>query len=182
MLIKTKAEMYELYERGLFGNKPLTWDLESYYRSTYPKNVVMRYKGAMGGQWCQYNISRTEVPEYVAKWVAEGANPNLIALNEALHDDKLLIQGEVMLDVTHYSLLYSTVPKPMRLALREKSQTAVGLEAVMILKHYLDPASYDDLQALFELYPTAVVEFSTWSIDTGCIPNRNTIFWEVRNY
>lgn len=46
----------------------------------------------------------------------------------------------------------------------------------------MDPSSQQDLDDLLDLYPDATIEFTCYDIDLGVIPNRNTIFWEVRNY
>ena len=56
------------------------------------------------------------------------------------------------------------------------------LETKVLLDRYLDPSSRDDLDALLELYPDATIELTAFDIDTGVIPGRNTIFWEVRDY
>jgi hypothetical protein len=46
----------------------------------------------------------------------------------------------------------------------------------------MDPSSRDDLDALFDLYPDAAVEFACFPHNLGIFPHRNTVIWEVRNY
>ncbi len=46
----------------------------------------------------------------------------------------------------------------------------------------LDPSSRDDLEALLELYPDATVELTSYDVDVGVLPYRNTIVGEVRHY
>jgi len=182
-MIKTKADMYPLYLAGAFGNKLQTWaTLEDFYEDSVEKNVVLRYKGKAGGAWVAYELPPSKVRETVEQWVSEGADPKLITLNESAPDDLLLIQGEVMASTHFLSLRYSRLPLPMRKALAEKQYHLDGIKAVLLLRHYLDSDSFDDLMGLLDTYPDSVVEFSTWAKDVGNVPHRNTVVWEVRNY
>ncbi|HEY3780911.1 MAG TPA: hypothetical protein VGL56_07505 [Fimbriimonadaceae bacterium] len=175
--------MYELYIRGRFGNSLAVWpDLDSYFTSPFSRNVVLRYKGKAGGAWVAYEVQRKDVADMAKKWVNEGADPCLITLNESAPDDKLMVQGEVMRSTNYLSLRYSFFRGPMRVALAKSQEHAEGLKALAILEHYVDPSSLDDLWDLLDVFDGAVVEFSTWSIDVGVVPHRNTVIWEVRHY
>jgi hypothetical protein len=103
--------------------------------------------------------------------------------NEGMPDDFLTIQGNVWYDLG-LKMEYSTVPGiGHRDAVRQPNmRTAEGLMATSLLNTYLDPNSRDDLRELFEIYPEAVVEFSTYSKHVGILPLRNTIVWECRQY
>lgn len=181
--ITSKTEMYALYHSGKFGNKLLTWNsLDDYKRSGFARPVVLRYKGKAGGGWVAYEVSHDEVDTIVASWLREGAQRDLIAVNESAPDHELLLQGEVMRSTDHLSLRYSIAKLPMRKALAECQKHARGIEANMILRSAMDAASWDDLNSLLDEYDGAVVEFSTWARDVGVIPRRNTVFWEVRHY
>lgn len=181
--IRTKAQMYRLYESGRFGNRLPAWDsLEDYYASGFADPVVLRYKGSRGGQWVQYDVPLIEVPRIVKRWEEEGADLHCIVVNALGPASKLVFQGEVMRSFQYIDLRYSLTPKPMRLALAEDEREARGVKAKCLLKHFMDPASYDDLWSLLTDFDDAVVEFSTWSVDIGVAPNRNTVFWEVRHY
>lgn len=183
MILATKADMYAQYRRGRFGNRLRTWaTLEDYRASGYSLPVVLRYAGAGGGAWCAYNVPPEDVDATVAQWVSEGANPKLITLNESADDSQLILQGEVMRSPSHYSLRYSTVPKPMRQALAECQHHAEGLTALMLMRSAMDAASWDELQDLLDDFDGAVIEFSVWGHDVGDAPRRNTVFWEVRHY
>jgi hypothetical protein len=113
---------------------------------------------------------------------ARGIDPESCTFNESMPDERIVMQGEVLLSENHYELTYSCARGlSMREAL-ENAQSARGLRAKMILAQYLDPASLDDLQVLLAMYPDSVVEFSTYECNVGNIAGRNAIFWEVRNY
>lgn len=183
--IPTKSACYRLYESGAFGNKLRTWnDLSSLMRDDYCGGVVMRYKGAGGGtEYPRYGqeIPKAEVADTVQAWVSAGASRESIRFNEAAWDDKLIIQGEVMRSQEHLSLFYSREKTKMREALKRGLQVE-GLRAMMLLRHALSPASYDDVEALIERYPDAVIEFSAYSHNVGNCRGRNAVIWEVRNY
>lgn len=182
-IIKSKAEMYDLYHAGAFGNRLATWaSIADFKTSGVARPVTMRYKGESGGKWVAYGVDPSDVPAVASKWEAEGANLNLVTLNEAAPDHLLICQGEVMRSAAHYDLRYSTAPLPMRQALATTQRHATGLVALSILNHFLDASSLSDLHWLLDEYDGAVVEFSTWATDIGCIPHRNTVFWEVRHY
>lgn len=184
MKISTKSEMYQIYLNGGFGNRLATWGtLDEYLHSGYEGNVVLRYsETSRAGEFIAYDTARDKVTDVVYEWVCRGAIRKYITVNSAAPDDKLLIQGEVFRNEDHIYLRYSTLCKPMRVALKEAQQHAKGLVAYRMLWHYLDYASYENLWELLDKYPTAVIEFSTWSVDVGDIPGRNTIVWEVRDY
>jgi hypothetical protein len=169
-VIRTKREFYRLWRAGVLGNRPRTWvTVDDLLASGWTQPVVVR-STAVGGPTL-YGISVASALAFVNA-----------TFNECLDDDALLIQGEVMRDVGGLALTYSTVCKPMKLALAERTARAHGLAAKLILDHFLGPSSRDDLDALLDLHPGAVVEFGTYSRNLGDQPHRNTLFWEVRNY
>ena len=130
----------------------------------------------------EYGVVKKDVPDLVEVWKQKGANPSLITLNESAPDVELILQGEVMRSTDYLTLRYSRMKTAMRIALALSSHHAVGINAVNIIKSAMDPASWDDLQEIFDQYEDAVVEFSTWSRDVGNCAFRNTVLWEVRNY
>ncbi len=175
--------MYQLYEQGAFGNKLLSWPtLDDYLEDDYFGLIVLRYKGIAGGAWIRYDIPPSEVCSVVEHWISEGADRNLITVNQSAPNPLLRIQGEVMRSVDYLDLRYTLVKQPMRAGLDIEQLHANGLEAVGLLRHHLDPSSYEELWELLDTYEDAVVEFSTWDTHIGSVPFRNTVFWEVRNY
>lgn len=181
-MIKTKQDMYALYDKCCFGNKLITWkNLYEYYDSNFESPVVMRYKGSSGGGFAQYEVPKSEIENIVQEWVKKGANKNLITLNEAAPDHLIKIQGEIMRSTSYISIRYSTLPLPMRKALETKQYHENGIIALNTLKRNLDATSYDNIWRLLDLYEDAVIEFSTWDCVVGHLKN-NTVIWEVRNY
>ena len=55
--IRNKREFYLLYDRGLFGNKPLTWNsYEEIVESGWKGNVCIRGKRTLDRQLLPYNL------------------------------------------------------------------------------------------------------------------------------
>ena len=179
--VRTKDENYVLYQSGFYGNKIRTWEtLEALRDSGYRQPVVLRYKQT-GSPFCAYDVPQREIDTLLEEWERRGARRELVTFNESAPDDYLILQGEVMRCTSHYTLHYATVPGKMREAMKH-ARSVYGLEALGLLRWALTPSSYEDLQAIFDLFPQAIVEFSAYRIDVGCIPGRNTLIWEVREY
>jgi len=186
--IYNKAECYAFYEKGFFGNRPLTWNsYEEILASGWKGGVCMRSKKSIERKHVIYNIPLEKVPDEIKKWEDMGFPAKTITFNQSMPDEHLLIQGEFM-DWTIYngqsSILYTKVKKPMNLALAEQTLHAEGLAARLLLKTNLSPSSYEDLQAIIDegKFERSVIEFSAYDICVGNIPGRNTIIWEVRDY
>lgn len=180
--VDSKQDFVQRFLKNEFGNRGPTWDTYDEFRqSGYRGLIHIRNREAGAKTW--YNVPAADVFYEMRQIIAHGE-----AIEEDLYfaamapTEKTLIQGEVMLDVGGLYLFYSTIAKPMRDALKERAESEWGISAILRLRHYLDPSSYDDMMELLGTYPDHVVEFSTYSCDWGTCPNRNTIFWEVRMY
>lgn len=187
--VKTKADFVKRYRAGEFGNHSPTWDtLEEYLASGYRGLVHIRNRVAGGPTW--YNVPAEEVEGRVGIITAPFFNgsPEPLEKRENLYfsgmapTEKTLIQGEVMRSTRHLEFFYSTVAKPMRDALTEKSDTIYGAAAAAVLRRYLCPNSFEWLGYLLDTYPGHVVELSTYDVEWGTLPGYNTVFWEVRSY
>lgn len=180
--VKTKADFCLRYQRGEFGNHAPTWNtLEEFEKSGYTGLVHLRNRVAGDLTW--YDIPATEV----GKRARELATQGLVTFSNLYYSGMAptvltLIQGEIQQSTEGIYLYYSKVPKPMRESLREGGKHVSGVVAIATLRHYLDPSSYDWIRELLTLYPEHVIEFSTYSVDWGTIPGRNTVVWEVRLY
>lgn len=182
MQIKTKADMYDAYFRGPFGNRLRSWDtVQAYLASGYHGPVTMRTSRGGGGP-CAYGVEWIDVDRVAHEWSHIGISLKEIRINESAPDKLLIIQGEVMRTIDHLHLRYSTLKLPMRKALATTQHHVGGLRAQMLLKGAMDPASYDDLNELLDDYDGAIIEFSTWAVDVGDCPRRNSVVWEVRHY
>jgi hypothetical protein len=174
---RNKIDFYNRYMLGEFGNRPQAW-------GTWGELGVSNYSGRVtirdmtpGGP-CHYGVSVEAL-----RWgtVPDGVELNKCKFNEAMPDEHLTIQGNVWHD-GHLQLEYSCVAGIGHRQAVRFPLCAQGLKAVSLLKQFMDPSSYDDLQEMLDTYEGAIVEFSTYGKSVGVIPGRNTVFWEVRNY
>ena len=173
MRVRNKAEFYQLWSLGRFGNRLRSWtDLKSYEEG--------KYTGAVGLRFLQPGKRMIELKggkALVRKHFVKGVH----VICEAASDDRLTIQGEIQLSAhCGYDLRYSTVQgyrMPEGLARFQLHVT--GLNALCHVRTRMDPSSWDDLQGIFTDFPGAVVEFSCYEMSVGNC-DRNTIFWEVR--
>lgn len=172
--IDSKAQFYRLYSAGVLGNRSHQWfSLADFLSSGFTGEVGIRSLKA-GGR-CQYYVKSGEVAERLRQfWPSDGYNISPMM-------PPTLLVGEIGC-YPDWFLYYSTNGQQMRDALRAAPQWAEGLKARVILKHYMDPHSWGDLQDLMDLYPDAAIEFGVYNQPVGILPHRNTIIWEVRNY
>ena len=187
--IRTKQECYALYRLSHFGNKALAWDTyEELSNSNWKGKVCIRSKTGMARRKVVYNIPFKDVKKEIRRFERGGVSEESLSFNQSMPDSHLTIQGEVMRGFGGLELTYTTVQKPMNQALTEKRETTRGIKAYYLLRRYLCPSSYSDLEALLGkfdngiLEQSCVVEFSAYDVNVGDIPNRNTVIWEVRNY
>lgn len=181
--IRDKRTALAMLRAGQLGNTLRTWASVAAMRADgYNGSVTLRY--AVGNTpLCRYRVPNDQIESVIAAWVAQGANVEDVQINESAPDDRLVLQGEVQRLPGGLSMTYSREQKPMREALRgDEVVHAHGLGALGVLERNLWPSDYSDLEALLELYPDSVVEFSCYEIPVGCIPNRAMVIWEVRNY
>ena len=181
MDVKTKEQFYELWQKGLFGNKLQTWNsLEEIKQSGYGGLITIRSK-EVASAFQSYNVPLMEIEKTRAEWIKQGYDPNLITFNESAPDHLLLLQGELMEYNNGLYLFYSQEKVKMREALKE-GREAIGKEAEQLLRKHCNQVSFQDIMDLLQRFPGHVIEFSTYSCMLGNIPGRNTIIWEVRKY
>lgn len=183
MEIKNKNQYFSFFEKGFFGNKPLTWkSLEDLEKSDWKGQVTIRSKKGIARSKTKYNVPIEKIQETIHEMVKEGMQKNDLTFNQTMPDDKLAIQGELMLTEKGMYFLYSKEKDKMNIALSANSSHAIGIEVKFLLEKYLSPSSISDLYELLELFPDSVIEFSAYEINLGNQPHRNTVIWEVRNY
>jgi hypothetical protein len=187
--VENKRVFYELYETGAFGNRALAWNnYDEFTKRSWPGMVCIRAKKGISRRMVRYNIKPEEVEDVLREFEESGFSRNDLAFNQSMPDSDLIIQGEVLMGLEGFNLTYTTVKKPMNLSLKEESIYTTGINAKLILQDALWHTSFLDLEELLQIYtnvgsePSCVVEFSAYRVAVGNLPNRNTVFWEVRNY
>ena len=182
--VLTKKDFVKRYAKGEFGNASPTWEgfqewwLDRAWRK-YGELYHIRNRIAGAETW--YNVHHSNLR---LMWEAATNlfKPSQLYISAMAPTEKTLFQGEVMRREWGLELTYTTVAKPMRDALAERTQTARGIIALALLRRFLCPNSLAWLEHLLDEYPNHVVEFSTYSVEWGTVPGYNTVFWECRLY
>ena len=176
---KTKAEFVRRYQQGEFGNRLQNWDdRQSLLASGFSGSVGIRNRVA-GGRF-YYGVKVADLRD---EWGYPEPESQMY-FSEMAPDERLVLQGEVSVGERGLMLVYATEPGvSMRVALSQRAPLhAYGTAAVMTMQWAMDPSSYDDVRGMLDSYPGAVIEFSSYNVNCGMLPHRNTIIWEVRSY
>lgn len=181
MEIKTKRKFFELWNAGVLGFKLRTWEtVEDLDRARPSPSIVgFRQIGSSGGGKLSI-VPVSKAAETAAEWRAEGRQ---YMICEAAPDEKGTIQGEICRGPFGWAgIMGLSRGERMRDAIAKGLLTPrSGAVARALVRKYMSPPSFDDLDAIFDLYPDAAVEFTCYG-DHNFDRGRNTIFWEVRNY
>jgi hypothetical protein len=188
MQINSKRKFFSLWEAGLLGNRTNIWrdPNQAYAEAFIKRNLVdvgfreIRKAGSTGaGAWCK--ATRGAFWETVRVWQALGRQ---FIMDDGVPNEKQTLMGEIVrTERGMEGFITLATPLPMRPAMAAGLFKPRGyLETRLLLERFMDPSSRDDLDAILEMYPDHVVEFSCFSVNVGIFPRRNTMFWEVRLY
>lgn len=186
MRIRNKVEFFALWEAGCLGNRTRLWrnpqEAFEWARANNHQGIgfrEIRTGGAGAGKW--EKVPWCKVLETARRWQAEGRN---FIMDDGAPDEYRTLQGEICRTTRGMEGFLEIGGKlPMRPAMAAGlMKHYTYLQTVLLLNKYMDPSSRDDVDAIFDLYPDAAIEFTCFSVDAGIIPGRNTIFWETRDY
>jgi len=182
LAVATKAQMYEAYAAGTFGNRPVYFPtVDSYLQSDFAGFVGIRNR-VPGSPFCDCRPHCREATiEKLLRWNRVGLDWSTVTLSEAAPHETQTINAEVMRDHTGLQVHWSNVRKVMREALAECAWLWCGLRAAELLRHHLDAPSHDNLMDLLDRYPDHVIELTVFTRSVGVL-GWNTIFWAVRWY
>lgn len=187
MKITDKMQMRALYLLGAFGNRWPAWMVEEYRaHPEYDQPAGLMYNGTPGAQLPYYALlqPRASALALADVWCRDyGCDPARITVSYGDHGRALrrLCNAEVCRDQHYCSLYFATVDDYMRAALAREGRHEQGIIAWLRLRDLLDAPSWENLQAIWDTYPTSVVEFTVYDRGVGLL-GHNTVFWEVRDY
>ena len=174
-----KRHSVELYGKGFFGNRGVTWmDVDEYLAGNFEGLVLVR--SLQGAGTCLHNLAKDEVRKYV-----KGMNEiqkSHVWINAAFPADRAIVQGELMQHNGLYFYCSFENGKHMRQALAGETCVVRGLKCRNLIEGVMTNSSFMDLEELLELFPKSVIEISVYEVHVGENPHRNTMFWEVREY
>lgn len=179
MEIRSKAQFFDLWNTGCLGFKLRAWDDPQAAVAAGVPLVGFRQIGTGGGGRFVM-ATRDHILETADQLTREGIR---FMICEAAPDEQGTIQGEVCRTSRGLEgYLGMSTGLRMREAMARGLLTPRGyLETLALCRHFMSAPSFDDLEALFDLYPDSTVEFTCYG-DHDFDRGRNTIFWEVRNY
>lgn len=186
--VLTKVDFVRRFQNDEFGNRGPMWSsVDQFLSDVDPLATVGKLyhlRNRVAGGLTYYNVPGGHELLDIAyhQAIQRGVKPEDIYVAEMAPTERTTLQGELMLTERGLYLYYTKVRKPMRDALAERSYETRGLTARDILLAHLDTASWEWINVLLERYQDHVIEFSTYNIAWGTIPNRNTVVWEVRKY
>lgn len=185
MRITSKAEFFALWEAGALGNRnALFHNAKDAWRSGYPLLGFreLRRGGAGAGKW--QRVTRDAVYATAAQWDEEGRRYLIDSGTYPCTDTNITLQGEVCRTVRGWEGYMGLCPGyAMRPAMAAGLMKPYQGPAVLaLLTRWMDPSSMEDVRELLDMYPDATIEFTCFDRDTGVIPGRNTLIWEVRDY
>lgn len=192
MIIRNKAEFFRLWEAGVLGNRTQIWhdpylawswgfetSISRHLGPDFPRIGFRQIGISGGGKW--EKVSYQKVFKTAEQWTKEGRK---FIMDDGAPDEHRTLQGEICRTYRGLEGYLDRISKiPMRPAMAAgHMRHCSGSVVHALLDCYMDPNSRDDLFALLDLFPDATIEFSCFSVDVGIFPNRNTLFWETRDY
>ena len=176
MRISDKRTMYAMLARGEFGNfNPMWFTLSDWLIDNRGKMFPPRgwgIRAMVPGGVFKPNVACCRVSKAIESYPQDG-----YIISPMIPDEWLTMNAELVDDC----LTFSTVPKPMRQSLAEGARHVERTNARMLMRHFLDPASLDNIYDLQERYPGAAIEFTTLDRNYGPL-GLNAVVWEVRHY
>lgn len=190
MEIRSKEEFFRLWEQGVLGNRTRLWRnshdaFDWGFQQRIKKGLdpeigfrELRKSGAGSGKWEKVNWN--SVLSTAKQWQAEGRN---FIMDDTAPNDKTTLCGEICRTFRGLEGTLGVTGCGMREAIKKGLLLPrSGATVLALLDRYMDDNSREDLNILLDLFPDATVELSCFTVDVGVFPNRNTLFWEIRNY
>jgi hypothetical protein len=182
--IFTKEKFRALDAAGKLGNHFQSW----------PNWVSLIHEG--DGEWITIRNLVPNSPLMVLesgpglwKWKADlndllrrGAKSSDLYFQEIpAPDNRRVINFEVRRSPEYLWMLWATGQQPLRTDLEQNGHIASGLAALEILRFYLDHEDFEQLDAIWDRWPNAIVEATRWSQRVG-VDHKHLILWEARQY
>jgi hypothetical protein len=184
-MIRTKKEFYAEQRAERCGNYyPQFYSYAELLEAGYTGLVSVRDLTKGGRSKTTREIHKRPVDKIPSALRCKDAG---VAFIPTPRDDRITFQGEYSEDGGQPELRYTHVKLPMLYAFKKQSLRAVGYKARLLVQHFMDPASLETLYELTDKHTSfsnvyvPTIEFTCYDVAVGAW-NRNTVFWEVRNY
>lgn len=182
--ITDKDTMYSLLRSGRLGNTLHSDRTLAGLRAKCSGLVGLRYSGTTSGKrWFQLGLrTDAEVNACVDRWVAEGAQRELVVFSQQAPD--CTFNAELTGTAARPYVRYHADP---RMACRDAmldygAADLRGVLALAFLRRALTAPSFEDVLDLLDAWPDHVIELTTFNQCVGWARGRNHVVWEVRHY
>jgi hypothetical protein len=177
--ITSKRQMYAALAAGGFGNTiPAYHSVADWHAAGGPRLPFWGVRTMTPGGPCRLNCPAAEVEATFAEYLPH--RPNVSVMISSVGQVTWL--GDVWDSPT--GVVCSGVEAPTRVhdwrALMKSPRQWAGVSARALLRRHLNASSLADLWAVFDRWPSHVVELSAMDRCFGTVPGRNGIVWEVR--
>lgn len=188
MRINNKQEFYNRSRRLELGNRLQQWDYYAFHKLYFsfdsheiPLRVSLRTTRIASVKAQRYRLVPYKMINLCERLLHQGFSYNELFVDESAPDHCVQLQAEVM---NTERFVYVRYVLRSGVGMREalvRSKHIEGAAAMHLLRSHLDCDSMDTLERLLQEYPDAVVELSAYPHKVGML-QKNTLFWEVRNY
>jgi hypothetical protein len=181
--IKSKAQFFQLWKEGVLGNRTHIWEDiadaiqgAAYLGLSQVGFREVRKPGTAGaGSW-----ELVDVRDLYVKWGLWKFLGRKFIIDSGAPNHLTTLCGEVIRTSRGLEGALAVEPK---CGMRQATLTPrTSLVTHLLVKHYMDHSSQDDLEMILDEYPDHAIEFSCFPVNVGVFPHRNTIFWETRCY
>lgn len=174
--------MWGLLRNGVFGNVNQLFPTIEAAQASRASCFGVRVLNQVGVPNLPVGFSRREMRSKLREMVKRGFKPSDLIIDEANDPNQVTANMEIMLTSRGLYVRASFERLRMRDALAKGTHHFFGLRASELVKHFMSPCSYTNLQRLLDLWPDHVVECTSHRVMVGDVPGNNTFFWEVRDY
>lgn len=184
MRIKTKDQFQQLSRAGLLGNFLRQWDtLLDLTMSDYSGWLTIRAR-AKQSEWFIAAVESGMVRDALRNILLRGGPPASAFFFQEIPEPGTprMANIEAMRDAHRHTICYieNDTTEPVR-GIRDRCLPVYGAAALMQLRRFLSPTSYDDLQAIWDQYPDAIIEATEFAVPVGVF-HRPLVIWEARDY
>lgn len=184
-----KHESIDLFARGAYGNNIPTYANPYEALKTSEQSFVIRYKGPPGVQGpAIYGIQDICLNDVWRDLIKSGWKEECLYVNSEIPNKRIVFQGELSTgnwtDPEWLLVGCEDSGIHMREAMKRSTFKARGWKARAYLQLKMDPASWDDLNAVINTWPDGVIELVIFDTPYGSLAStgRRVILWEVRSY
>lgn len=183
MKILTKADFIELSRAGKLGNAFYQWaTIEDLVDSKYRGWLTIRSYTKDSPFFTPVTHTK-ELKKLIPNLMRKGAKLSDLYFQEIPPPGTMRsVNAEAGFVVGGLAVKFTVgTDLNLRHALEQFGKEVTGVQAWQVLRNTLDEDSLEELLALWDEYPDAIIEFSEFESRVG-VKRKRIVIWEVRDY